>query len=524
MMYSVITNHVKAFDVLGSPYLEQKELDGSEFERRFFERHSLSSLSGFFALLSHEDEFVRLVVDRVRSIPLFYAVKNDKILFSSDYAWLHSQLQQNEECEQGRAEFALTGYVCADRTLSKQIKQVEAGQEVIICKRTGTVSKSNYFLFQHHEPEVQAESLYVEQLDIAVRAVFKRLIEFAAGRQIVLPLSGGFDSRLIASTIKQLGYQNVVCFSYGLTGNKEATLSKQIATGLGFQWYFVEYNEDKWRNAWFSDEADEFREMASNGVSLPHIQDWLAVRELKDKQLISSDAVFVPGHSGDFVAGSHIPDIVFEQQQFSKSDLTSQLLTDHYKNVPRQLIETQIFNQIRASLQEQLSGGDALNAEAFANQYELWDWRERQAKYIINSVRVYEFFGMQWWLPLWDKEFVEFWCEMPLQYRKKRLWYNAYVADRFKSIVGAQSEIADKNAADFSFARRLAHRLYQVMPTQLKQFIYGKKLRNDFDNHFLAFGALLSDEQKDEYAKFGYTMIGVYSLLFLQSRWGNKES
>ncbi|TMP74407.1 hypothetical protein CWB73_22180, partial [Pseudoalteromonas phenolica] len=68
------------------------------------------------------------------------------------------------------------------------------------------------------------------------------------------------------------------------------------------------------------------------------------------------------------------------------SDLTSQLLTDHYKNVPRRLIETQTFNRIKVSLQQQLSGGDVLNAEAFANQYELWDWRERQAKYIINSV------------------------------------------------------------------------------------------------------------------------------------------
>ena len=45
----------------------------------------------------------------------------------------------------------------------------------------------------------------------------------------------------------------------------------------------------------------------------------------------------------------------------------------------------------------------------------------------MNSVRVYEFFGYDWWLPLWDGEFVEFWQNVPLSLRYKRLWYNQYV-------------------------------------------------------------------------------------------------
>ena len=41
-------------------------------------------------------------------------------------------------------------------------------------------------------------------------------------------------------------------------------------------------------------------------------------------------------------------------------------------------------------------GGQALEA---------WDSRERVSKYIVNSVRAYEFWGYDWWVPFWDAEF-----------------------------------------------------------------------------------------------------------------------
>ena len=44
----------------------------------------------------------------------------------------------------------------------------------------------------------------------------KKLSKSCEGKQIAIPLSGGYDSRLIASGLHKIGFKNVICFSYGL--------------------------------------------------------------------------------------------------------------------------------------------------------------------------------------------------------------------------------------------------------------------------------------------------------------------
>ncbi|WP_269848621.1 asparagine synthase-related protein [Methanosarcina horonobensis] len=54
---------------------------------------------------------------------------------------------------------------------------------------------------------------------------------------------------------------------------------------------------------------------------------------------------------------------------------------------------------------------------------EYFDSNERQAKFIINSVRVYEFFGYEWRIPLWDAELMEFFLRVPIEHRINRNLY-----------------------------------------------------------------------------------------------------
>lgn len=69
----------------------------------------------------------------------------------------------------------------------------------------------------------------------------------------------------------------------------------------------------------------------------------------------------------------------------------------------------------------------------FANACESWNWQERQAKFIGNSIRVYEFWGFDWWMPLWDKQFTKYWSCFPLKLRFERFFYKKYVTDKFKN-------------------------------------------------------------------------------------------
>jgi asparagine synthase (glutamine-hydrolysing) len=93
-----------------------------------------------------------------------------------------------------------------------------------------------------------------------------------------------------------------------------------------------------------------------------------------------------------------------------------------------------------------------------ADAMEKWDWQERQAKFICNSVRVYEFYGYDWWLPLWDTEFMKFWEHVPLELRKGTALYLAYVRHEThkQDSTGTLSQLT--NASDPGLLTKMAAR------------------------------------------------------------------
>ena len=75
-----------------------------------------------------------------------------------------------------------------------------------------------------------------------IEKIIKKSIKEVNGKTVIIPLSAGLDSRLIASGLKHFNYKNVKCFSYGLKNNYEAKMSKKISEKLGYEWAFVEIN------------------------------------------------------------------------------------------------------------------------------------------------------------------------------------------------------------------------------------------------------------------------------------------
>lgn len=71
-----------------------------------------------------------------------------------------------------------------------------------------------------------------------------------------------------------------------------------------------------------------------------------------------------------------------------------------------------------------------------ASDFEQWVWQEWQSKYIVNGVRVYDFWGHKWWLPLWDKEYMNFWRSVPVKWKIQKRLYREYVANLYSEIAG----------------------------------------------------------------------------------------
>lgn len=504
-------NHLNdsSFNTLGT-ILNKEELNNfKDFSLLSINEYlqTTSKFLGFWAHIYRENRKVYASVDHIRSHPLFYGIKDKNFYLSDDANWVRQQVDNREMDPFSKEEFSLTGYVTGKDTLYKDVKQLQAGE--ILQFEDNNITLHRYYEYSHEEPQTYDEQDLKQNLHKTAQESIQRLIDYADGRQIVIPLSGGYDSRLIATLLKAANYPNILTFTYGVKGNKEAQYSKAVAEALDLPWLFVEYTAELWQKHWSGDDKVNYQEYGSNLVSLPHVQDWLAVKIMKENDLVDQSAIFVPGHSGDFVAGSHIPKFLFfDLSQYTKKDVINQIKNDHYILHPHSS-NIKFDNKIDLYIQTT----QPINNIVFADAYEKWDWQERQCKFICNSVRVYEFFQYDWWLPLWDKNFIHFFEELPLKLRNHD-WYKEYVSEQFKrnSIKGP---IELENASDQSiFITTLKQLLKKTgVLLSLARYIHRKIIPPK--NHLLSY-ARYPHRKYSSLVKKGYISNGIEAYFFLQ--------
>lgn len=473
---------------------------------------SLTAINGFYAVVQQRPSQLLAAVDHIRSIPLFYGQANGQLLISDNAEWVRQQVGDDVMDQVAREEFQLAGYVTGPDTLFPNVKQLQAGECLMATESDEGLQLQTYryYRFLHSEPQEYNKPLLEETLDRIAVASIQRLIDYANGRQIVVPLSGGYDSRLIVALLKRLGYENILTFTYGVPGNKESQYSKMVADALNLRWHFVEYSNELWRKAWESEERWQYQKWGSGWSSVAHVQDWLAVKIMQEDGAIDNDAIFVPGHSGDFVAGSHIPDAAFTGEALSLDDVCHALFQGHYRLAPANLFTTQEHRWL-GRIKERIEASSVQASWQYADAYEKWDWQERQAKFIGNSVRVYEFFGHDWWMPLWDKEFVDFWQDIPLVLRQGRKWYLDYVKEIYNSQALEKKELG--NASD-SFVARLKKRVSNIpFSKKLYSYVKSKKLKE----HPLALFGRHADESHKELIEKGYSIVGLNANDFLNT-------
>ncbi|MBP2144603.1 asparagine synthase (glutamine-hydrolyzing) [Methanofollis sp. W23] len=396
----------------------------------------LADLNGIFTIVADDGESVVCSTDPIRSIPLFFKTENGTLYISDDVHALHSfspAWPDEEDC----LEFLLSGYVTGQSTLLGDVGQLPAGTCMAYDRRTGEITMAPYFHFWCRKVPDRSEEELVAELDPICTAVFSRLLETteAEGRHLVVPLSGGLDSRILVAMLGRLGAREVTCFTYGSRYNLESSISRRVAGVMGYPWHFIEYTPETWRDLDDSGDLDRYFRYAGNLACLPHVQDLPAVRALQERDLIPDNSVIVPGHGSDLLSGCKIPETYDPGLGFTAGEVDDHLINVHYSNVAwgnDPTVRRCAVDRIHAALAPlgEPSRRDEVNG---ADMIDYFDFHERQAKYILNSMRVYEFYGYEWRLPYWDLEFVSFFLQTPVQYRIGQRLYKRFARERLFS-------------------------------------------------------------------------------------------
>lgn len=412
---------------------DQRVLDGVELAVYALEQlqagktfpEILAALNGNFAIIADDGASVHLGVDAVRSIPLFYRVDQAGLHASDDLRELRAATDRVDP--QSLLEYLAAGFVTGAHTLFAGIHSLQSAECLSWAASDPAPRTQRYYRYACSYDDDGSVPELCSTFDQIVLRSFERMVASLRGRQVVVPLSGGLDSRLVASALRRCGYENVVCLSYGAPGNKETPVSRLVARRLGYPWIQVPYTREVWKDALRSPDMRSYWSFAANGSSLPHPDDWVAVSALRRRQSVAEDAVFAPGHTGDFICGSHLKYVFATEWHDDPSDLVAAMMKKHYSlwgELPR---NPTFRNLLQQRLREALGPWEG-SEESVAAAYEAWEWQERQAKYIINAVRVYEFFGYGWRIPLWDREIMDFWRGVQLDLKLGKRLYLAYLA------------------------------------------------------------------------------------------------
>ena len=370
--------------------------------------------------------------DRLRSIPLFYAESRSRLLLSPSAHALLNEVESPSISEDAAFEYLLAGFVTGADSLYEGIKQIQAGEILEYHPDAGGpgVMTHQYFQCFYDGNSSESEEDLECRLGELLERVLARYTGSLIGKQIVVPLSGGYDSRLIVGMLKRYGAENVLTFTYGVPGNDEATVSREVAAALGYDWEFVEYDSKAWDRCMNTEEMFRCWEHCCQGASLPLIQDFPAVRALIESGKVH-DAVFVPGHSLEIPAGSHIAWELHRPENVDSLDALLQSLLDHHFLLwpgSEKVVASQEW--LLERLESQLSTQDYHGSNWASVLNEKWELENRQAKFMVNSVRVYEFLGQGWALPFWDYEIMDFFLAVPPKLRwRQRLHVNT-LADK----------------------------------------------------------------------------------------------
>jgi asparagine synthase (glutamine-hydrolysing) len=387
-------------------------------------------LDGHFAIVFQKKEYTAALVDRVRSIPLLWAEAGEGDILISDHAApIIKELgltTENVNLEVAR-DIAIAGYSLSRDTLYNGVTGLLAGEILIIeDKKPPVVSRYANYSPWLVEKKKYTDSQWRARLGEVTLGVIEKMITRANGRQLLLPLSAGLDSRLIASALKHLGYENVHCFSYGRAGNHEAAAAKQIAAILEYPWNFIPTESRAAKKFRKSPEFKRYYDLADSLTATPVEQDVYTVMKLRDQPWVQNDAIIVNGQSGDFISGNHIPENLITQTPTSIDEasnlLVTEMLSKHYdlwsdlktpENISR--IKKRIFGDL-VSVSAPIEDANMLYA-----LYEFSEFRNRQSKYVTGNQRGYELYGWNWHWPLWDNDYLEFWQTVPvrLKYQQK---------------------------------------------------------------------------------------------------------
>ena len=435
------------------PFLAEVEKNSVDFNH--FAMYC-GQLNGQFSAAVKNIGEIWLHTGHTWSYPLFYSIIGGNARIGDNPDELKGKNTRLETSPEVADYFTAFGVTPGTSTLEKSIQVVRPGETVCINLANGKIKS---LVRQFPEESLMKNS--PTRLASIFRESFVKYADYLKNKQVLLPLTSGYDSRLLACLLKESDIKNVICATWGRENNSEIKTAMKVAEKLCYQYIFIPYTNELIQGFPQTEEFKKYVEHAGHFTSMPFFQDYFAIKYLKEKGYIHEETIVLPGHPGDFLRGSHLyPSMQGDSSYQVAISLfqafgSSLPLTSPQKKLVFKTIEKKIFSRPSDN----------------RDNFDRWDYEERQCKFIGNSSQVYSFFNIPYLMPLFDKDIFDNMLSLPFHQRLFASLYNQTLETILFSENGVDFDLKTKETG-FRKPSWVKEFLIRVAPYSIRKKYY----------------------------------------------------
>ncbi len=412
-------------------------------------------LKGAFIVSQETDSFFFLAVDCCASFPLLYSINTNILQVFNIVSNL-----ENIEIDETQVNYFLDhSHTSKNHTLLKNLYRIEAAGFIFCNKKTNTTTIGRYQLFNANLSSSNNNFPFIDELYEQMQNQFLHITKYHSDKKLIVPLTGGYDSRCILAMLINIGYkEKIITYTYGKKGSVEYITAKAITSKLQIPWHFINYTNET-TDFIFSKEFENYLNQSHYYSSLPQEQDFFALKYLKESNIIPQNAVFLIGYAGGCLGGVMYANMLYRQ----------------VKTLPGNFHDCYIA--------------------------------EEMVKYINNGVRAFEFFGFEWYMPFCELEIFNKWFSLPYNFRVENEAWEKFVLDK----VCSSLNIHQRKTYILPRWRRMLHqRLKLMLPNFIIKKVKQKNIelaKNDPNESIIIYNKIFKELKLAEADKKKFTNI-----------------
>ncbi|MBA65889.1 MAG: asparagine synthase [Candidatus Marinimicrobia bacterium] len=293
--------------------------------------------------------------------------------------------------------------------------------------------------------------------------IFERLIkEKIKNRKIILPLSGGLDSRTLAAALRN--EKNLVSYSYEFVGGiRETDYAKQISNSMG--WEFYKFYIEK---GYLWNKIDELADINLCQSDFTHPRQMAVINKIAEL--------------GNLILSGQWGDVLFDLPRIRKNTSIDELSYIVINKITKlgglelanrlweewglsNKFEEMLFGHIQKLLLEINIDNPSRRLQAFKSLHWAVRWANPNLKIFNNSCELFS--------PYYQDKMCDFICTIPDKYLMNRKMQINYLKNKAPNLSEIPWQVYDLNLYNYKYFNSiyLPRRIFRFLKRQVKEHI-----------------------------------------------------